>query len=126
MTLEEFIKEIFPIEGLLPWNIMTPREIIEESDNFPYDDIRMVDGVLCKVLKLNDEDVISVQELLSYSPEEISTTSDTELKELYESYMANVEVEEVDLENITALMRQMRLKKEKQQELYRKMNASDN
>lgn len=124
MTFSTFINEYFPIDGLLPWNIMTAREIIEESDGLPYDDIRYVDGSLCKVVRLNDEEFMAVHELLSYSKEDVDKCDDIDFKELYSAYMENVEIEEVNLENISALMREMRLKKQQQEDMFRQLDGN--
>lgn len=80
-------------------------EMIEEHDDLPYDDIRPNDdGVLEKVVFIDNDRYISVFDLLSYSRADILAMNDQALLSVFDNYMETVEVENLDIFNILHLL----------------------
>ena len=116
MTLVEFIKERYPIDNKLEQLKADPIKRIMESDFLPCDAVRLVDGVLQKVVELSDERYMPVVELISYCKEDIEQSNDKELKEVWFAYMDNVTVKDVSFDQlISASSEYMRLRKKKEE-----------
>lgn len=99
MKIQEFIETKYGV-GRYKKLISDPYEMVMEQDDLPCDDIRLVDGRLQKVVFLNDEDFITVLELLSYTKEEMGRSKDSDLRNVYFAYMENVTISPMDLESI--------------------------
>lgn len=117
MTFREYISEMYPIEDKLRAIASDPYTAILENDDLPYDDIRMVDGVLQKVVEISSDSYISIMELLSYDAADVEKMKDEEFKQLYYAYMDNVEVSPLTLERIMSSVREVRKHKEAKKEL---------
>ena len=115
MNLREYTTTVFNIEPLLPWNLEGFNYIksIEENDDLPYDAILPADGELRKVVYLNDQEYIAVLDLISYTDEEIEKSANTELKEVYKSYMDEMRVDTVDILNAREFIRRYKEHKQK-------------
>lgn len=106
MTLKEYIKEYYPIKEKLQIIKSDPIKMIMEQDDLPYDSIVSVDGKLQKVVYISEEDFIPVLEILSYSKEEVEKSKDIEFKEVWKTYMDNVEITDLNLENLMTISKE--------------------
>lgn len=102
MTLKEYIRDYYPIQEKLQIIKNDPIKRIMEQDDLPYDGIVVVDGKLQKVVYSSDDEFIPVLEILSYNKEEVEKSTDTEFKTIWNAYMDNVEVTDLNLETIMA------------------------
>ena len=57
MNLVEFIDEYYPIDEKIKQYEADPFKRIMDNDDLPYDDIRMYEGKLQKVVYLSDDEV---------------------------------------------------------------------
>lgn len=117
MTLREYINTIYPIDALIEVIKSDPIKAIMENDDLPYDEIRMYDGVMQKVVELEDGTFIGVMELLSYTKEDVLKLKDEELRNAYFAYMDNVVIEPVTLEYIMSSARELKKRKEQKKEM---------
>lgn len=97
MTFQEYIKKHYDVSARIRARIINPKEVIKNRDDLPYDDIKYVDGELQKIVYIDDDDFISVAELISYTIDDISKIPNNDLKQLYDNYMSQINVEDVDL-----------------------------
>ena len=122
MNFVEFIKNEYPeaIEKIKAYK-SDPITRIMESDDLPYDDIRVVEGQLQKVVYLNDDDVITVFDLLTYTKEDIESMKDNEeLKAAYMGYMDLVDITDMTIDNIMKSVQEYKAVKESKGKLLEK------
>ena len=117
MTFKEFIEEHYDIEKLLPWNIKTLEQIVLESDDLPCDDIKYVDGKLTKIVYINDEEFVSVEEILSYNSKEVEKMKACDFKKVYTTYMEGVEETILENDKIQMICTQIQERKQKERML---------
>lgn len=118
MYMKEFVTSVYPIKELVRNVLSNPLVTVMKRDDLPYDDIRLVDGELQKVIFINDEEeFIPVLELLSYSEEDIRKLGDEQMRQVYEAYMENVDVEDMELANLIEASKRYRAKQREKKEL---------
>lgn len=66
MTIYDYIKEHYPMEERVKTFLNTPYDIVMNQDNFKFDDIRMCDGKLEKVMEVDDDWWIPIQVLIGF------------------------------------------------------------
>jgi len=92
------------------------RELIAEKDDLPYDDIMPdSDGVMTKVVFVDSERTISIYDLISYSREDIVKMDDPALLAVFDNYMDAIDIEDVDLSNISQLIQKYKDTKAKEE-----------
>lgn len=86
-------------------------EQIAAKDDLPYDDIDYSeDGVITKIVYLNDEGrKMDIYELIAHTPDDINASGDEELIQVYHNYMANIDIEPVDFEDMLQLVRKWKV-----------------
>lgn len=98
MTIQEYIKEYYPIKQTVLNIVRDPKKAVLERDDLPCDDVMYVDGAYQKVVYLNDAgEFISVESLFEYSPQEIESMPQCDLKETWTAYMQNIVIEDFDI-----------------------------
>lgn len=113
LTFREYIGKYYNVTDRIKARLINPKEAVAERDDLPYDDIIYIDDELQKVVYITDDSPISVVELLSYTAEDMHKINDPDLINVYDNYMEQVNVEDVDLANlISAAQIFMREKKE--------------
>lgn len=105
MNLKQYIEERYPIKDKLEHLKKNPYARVRDADFLPYDDIIVVDGILQKVVKLKDDEYITVMDLISYTKEDIDKMSECVLKTAWTTYMENVEITDVTEKEFDALQR---------------------
>lgn len=103
MTITQYIREKYPIHNRIKEIMANPYSAIANEDGLPYDVIGPDDeGHVTKLVFVNtDGRTISVIDLITLSPEE--READLELATIYETYMSQVDYEEVNLSDITKM-----------------------
>ena len=115
MTIVDYIKEYYPIADRVEVLLSDPYKLIENADDLPYDKIGMDDdGNLTKLVCIDDERTISVLDLISLSEKE--TEDDPALKSVYEIYMQQIEIEQVNITDILACTKEYKRVKQQQEE----------
>ena len=117
MNLVEFIDEYYPIDEKIKQYEADPFKRIMDNDDLPYDDIRMYEGKLQKVVYLSDDEVIPVFELLSYTAEDIKKLNNAELSSVYNAYMDNIDVTDMTIEEIMSAVQDYSRAKENKERL---------
>lgn len=97
MTFQDYIKKHYDVSARIRARIINPKEIIKNRDDLPYDDILFIDGEFQKAVYIDDDTAISVAELISYTHDDIKKVSNRDLILLYENYMSQINVEDVDI-----------------------------
>lgn len=100
MTITQYIQDKYPIHNRVRELFENPYTKIANEDGLPYDLIGPDDdGQVTKLVLVNTEGrKISVIDLITLSPEELA--NDLELANIYETYMAQVDYEEVNLSDL--------------------------
>ena len=101
LNLCKFIEEKYDVRRKIEELKRDPYDEFLKSDIFPCDFVCIVDGQLTKMLYYNDEqDEISVRDLLSCTREELEKSSSPGLLKLYDAYVQNFTFEKVDVEDL--------------------------
>ncbi len=80
-------------------------EMIEQQDDLPFDEVRPDDdGMPTKVVMIDNERWISIYDLLSYTREDIVQKNDPDLLMVFDNYMEQVDVQDLDILNILQLI----------------------
>lgn len=105
MNIVDYIKKV-GMDKVIESKISNPYQLIEESDDLPYDRIGIDDsGVLTKLIEIDDERVISIYDLISYSSVDEIEASDKELREVYEIYMTQIDLKDPKIADIQSMAR---------------------
>lgn len=100
MKLREYIDKYYPIREKVMRKLKNPVQRVLEMDDLPCDDVRAVDGQLQKIIYVNDEEYVSVVDILSYTKGDIDKMSDCDFKSAWLAYMENVHVEDISIEEL--------------------------
>ena len=112
MFIQEFISEYYPVADRIQALKSNPYKMIEEEDDLPYDYIGCDDyGVLTKLVKIDDNRRISVADILSMTREEC--LGDEQLLIVYDIYMSQIDVQDVNITDIMASARQYKESRKK-------------
>lgn len=116
MTIVQYIQEKYPIHNRIRELVSNPYATIANEDGLPYDEIGPdEDGNITKLVVVNNEGrKISVIDLITLTPEELDT--DLELKNVYENYMMQVDLEEVNLCDIAKMAKSYKDLKKRSEE----------
>lgn len=119
MFIREFIDQQYPIKDILKVRLSNPIKAVMERDNLPYDKIGLDEnGNLTKMVEVDDDHYMPVVELISYTPEEIKSTSNENLRVVYNSYMAMIDLQDVEIADIMASARKHEeIKRRREQQL---------
>lgn len=116
MTIVQYIQEKYPIHNRIRELVANPYATIANEDGLPYDEIGPdEDGNITKLVLVNSEGrKISVIDLITLTPEELDT--DLELKNVYDNYMMQVDLEEVNLCDIAKMAKSYKDMKKRSEE----------
>lgn len=116
MTFKEYIETKYDVKETIKARTSDPIKAVLDNDDFEFDEIRMVDGELQKVVYINEEEFITVFELLCYSEKDIPNMS-PELREVYTNYMQDITVEKWSLEALRQSARAYRKERRRAQSI---------
>lgn len=102
LTFREYISKYYNVSDRIKARIVNPKEIVKNRDDLPYDDIIYIDGELQKVVYITDDSAISIVELISYTRDDIVKTGDIDLINVYDNYMEQVDVKDLDIVSLIA------------------------
>ena len=106
MFIREFIEQQYPIKDILKVRLSNPIKAVMERDSLPYDKIGMDEsGNFTKMVEVDDDNYIPVVELISYTPEEINSMKNENLKIVYHSYMDLIDLQDIEIADIMASAR---------------------
>ncbi len=101
MKMRDYIDQFYPIREKVEQKVKNPVQRVLEADDLPYDEVLPVNGVLQKVVYINNSDYVAVVELLSYSKQDIETMpANDDLRVTWEAYMENVDVQVVTVQEL--------------------------
>lgn len=110
MNILEFIETQYPIKDIVRERLADPYKRIAQLDCLPYDIIGPdSEGHLTKLVEINDTRTISVMELITYTREDIVKLNDLELLNVWEAYMEEVDIEDLNVSDIMACVKQYKL-----------------
>lgn len=116
-TILDFIEKEYDITPRLRAKYADPIKRIEEEDDLPFDEIKCIDGDYLKVVYINDDNYITVIDLLSYRKEDVEKMEPSDFKDTYIAYMQNVTIEEGQLEFLMTTAREYKKTREHKKEL---------
>lgn len=103
MDILEFIEKHYPIKHKLEILKADPFKRIANADDLPYDAIGPDEyGNITKLVEVEDDRYISVFDLLSYERDELETSKDTALLNVYDIYMEQIDLKDVNIMDIMA------------------------
>lgn len=119
MNILGFIEEHYPIKDRIRERLTDPRKRIAESDDLPYDVIGPDEnGIITKLVEIDDNRFVSVDELIGYSREELLTAQDPALLEAYDAYMAQIDLTDLNILDILECARTYKAVRDKKKEQY--------
>lgn len=116
MTIIDFIRDKYPIEDRIRSMQANPYQVVANEDGLPYDEIGPdEDGNITKLVIVNDDGrKVSVVDLITSTKEELER--DPELKNAYDIYMTQVEIEDVNLSDIKRMANSYKMKRKESEE----------
>lgn len=110
MNILEFIETQYPIKDIVKERLADPYTRIAQLDCLPYDIIGPdSEGHLTKLVEISDTRTISVMELIAYTREDIVKLNDLELLNVWEAYMEEVDIEDLNVSDIMACVKQYKM-----------------
>lgn len=101
MNIMEFIETSYPIRDKVLARLQDPYKRIADSDDLPYDKIGPDDnGVITKLVEIDENRFISVSDLIGYNREEVVATKDVALLEVYDAYMSQIDLTDLNIIDI--------------------------
>lgn len=117
MDILEFIEKYYPIKSKIAAIQSDPYKRIADADDLPYDIIGPDEyGQITKLVEVEEGRYVSVMDLLGYSADELSAAGDPALLNIYNIYMEQVDLEDVNLIDITASVKKHKEKLQKDKE----------
>ena len=117
MDILEFIEKHYPIKHKLEILKADPFKRIANADDLPYDAIGPDEyGNITKLVEVEDDRYISVFDLLSYERDELETSRDTALLNVYDIYMEQIDLQDVNLMDIMESAKSHKAKLDKDKE----------
>lgn len=96
MNMLDFIETQYPIKDRVKDRLSDPYKRVAEMDSLPYDVIGPDEnGVVTKLIEIDDTTFIPVVELISYSRDDVEKMTDEAFKVAYFAYMDNVDIMDV-------------------------------
>lgn len=109
MNILDFIEQQYPIKDLIKDKLSDPYKRIAEMDSLPYDVIGPDDsGKVTKLVEVDEVTFIPVIDLISYTREEIMGMKDARLLEVWDAYMDEIDLEDVNIVDIMECVKQYR------------------
>lgn len=102
LTFRDYIQKYYNVSDRIKARIINPKDIVKNRDDLPYDDIIYIDGELQKVVYITEDTAISIVELISYTRDDILKTGDVDLINVYDNYMEQVDVKDMDIMSLIA------------------------
>ncbi len=106
MNILGFINTQYPIRDKVIARLENPYKRVEAMDDLPYDKIGPDEnGNITKLVEVDDERWISVIELIGMTREDILATGDTALLTVYDAYMSQIDLEDLNIADIMDCVR---------------------
>ena len=107
MNILEFIETQYPIKERVLAKLENPYKRIEEMDDLPYDKIGPDEfGNVTKLVEVEEGRYVSVMELMGYSREELVASKDEALLLVWEVYMSQIDLEDLNIVDIMESVKQ--------------------
>lgn len=107
MNILEFIETQYPIKERVLAKLENPYKRIEEMDDLPYDKIGPDEfGNITKLVEVEEGRYVSVMELMGYSREELVASKDEALLQVWEVYMSQIDLEDLNIVDIMECVKQ--------------------
>lgn len=107
MNILEFIETQYPIKERVLAKLENPYKRIEEMDDLPYDKIGPDEfGNVTKLVEVEEGRYVSVMELMGYSREELVASKDEALLLVWEVYMSQIDLEDLNIVDIMECVKQ--------------------
>lgn len=119
MNILEFIQTSYPIKDKVITRLQDPYKRIADSDDLPYDVIGPDDnGVITKLVEVDENRFISVKDLIDLTREEVLASKDVALLEVYDAYMSQIDMTDLNIVDILECVHTHRdVMKEQQEKL---------
>ena len=106
MTILDFIETQYPIKEKVKGRLEDPYKKIANADDLPFDIIGPDDnGVITKLVEVEENRYISVMDLISMTEDEVRKTEDQALITVWIAYMEQIDLEDMNLLDIMESVR---------------------
>lgn len=106
MNILEFIQTQYPIRDKVASRLVDPYERVANNDDLPYDVIGPDDsGHVTKLVEVDDDRFVSVVDLISYSREDLLALNDAALMQVWENYMGQIDLRDMNITDIMDCVR---------------------
>ena len=107
MNILEFIETQYPIKDRVRLKLEDPYKRIDNMDDLPYDIIGPDnDGVITKLVEVEDNRYISVMDLIGLTKEEVTTSGDIALQNVWDAYMSQIDLQDMNIVDIMDCVKQ--------------------
>ena len=107
MNIVGFIESQYPIKDKVRTRLENPYKRIEAMDDLPYDKIGPDEyGTITKLVEVDEDRYISVMELIGMTKDEVVKSEDTALQNVWEAYMSQIDLEDLNIVDIMECVRQ--------------------
>lgn len=107
MNIVGFIESQYPIKDKVRTRLENPYKRIEAMDDLPYDKIGPDEyGTITKLVEVDEDRYISVMELIGMTKDEVVKSDDTALQNVWEAYMSQIDLEDLNIVDIMECVRQ--------------------
>jgi hypothetical protein len=107
MNIIEFIETQYPIKDRVRAKLEDPYARVANMDDLPYDKIGPDEyGKPTKLVEVDDERYISVMDLIGMSKDEVDKTGDTALQNVWEVYMSQIDLQDINIIDIMECVKQ--------------------
>lgn len=106
MYILEFIREQYPIRDKVAARLSNPYDRVANNDDLPYDIIGPDEsGHVTKLVEVDDDRFISVVDLISYSREDVLAMNDAPLLAVWDNYMDQIDIHDMNITDILECVR---------------------
>lgn len=107
MTIMEFIETQYPIKDKVRTRLENPYKRVEAMDDLPYDKIGPDEyGHITKLVEVDEDRYISVIELIGMTKEEVASSEDVALQNVWDAYMSQIDLQDLNIVDIMECVKQ--------------------
>lgn len=107
MNILEFIETQYPIREKVLARLEDPYKRIESMDDLPFDKIGPDEtGHITKLVEVEEGRYISVIDLIGMAQDEVDKADDLPLKNVWEAYMSQIDLEDINIIDIMECVKQ--------------------
>lgn len=119
MNILEFIETQYPIRDKVAAKLVDPYDRVANNDDLPYDVIGPDEsGHFTKLIEVDDNRMVSVVDLISYSREDVLAMNDPAMLVVWDNYMSQIDLKDINITDILDCVKTHREVVKQREELF--------